>query len=57
MDVAGGNGFLVEALSFAALVAGTGAWTGASEQESIDIADTIEALRTSAKTGGWAALA
>ena len=55
--VAGGNGFLAEALSFAALVAGTGAWTGASEQESIDIADTIEALRVSAQTGGWAALA
>jgi predicted dehydrogenase len=54
-----GNGFLLEAESFARLVASGDAqqWTGASEQESVDIAATIEAILTSARTGQPVALA
>ena len=52
IKVAGGNGFLAEADSFARLVAdGPQHWTGASEQESIDIALTLEALLRSARSG------
>ncbi len=52
IKVAGGNGFLAEADSFASLVAdGPQHWTGASEQESIDIALTLEALLRSARSG------
>ena len=54
IEVAGGNGFLAEAESFARLISdGAAHWTGASEQESIDIALTIDALRASARSGGW----
>jgi D-xylose 1-dehydrogenase (NADP+, D-xylono-1,5-lactone-forming) len=46
------NGFLAEAESFHDLVAhGWHAWTGVSPDESIDIALTLEALATSARTG------
>lgn len=47
-----GNGFLAEALSFARLVKdGPAHWTGATENESIDIAFTLEALLRSARSG------
>ncbi len=52
ITTAGGNGFRLEAESFARLVAGdAGAWTGVSEQQSIDIMDTLEAIRRSAHVG------
>src|SRR5262249_27102393 len=52
IEVAGGNGFLAEADSFADLVAsGPAHWTGVTEQESIDIMLTIEAMLRSARTG------
>ncbi len=47
-----GNGFLAEALSFARLVAdGPAHWTGATADESIDIALTLEALLRAARSG------
>jgi D-xylose 1-dehydrogenase (NADP+, D-xylono-1,5-lactone-forming) len=47
-----GNGFLAEALSFARLVAeGRAQWTGASPEESIDIALTLDALLRAARSG------
>lgn len=46
------NGFLAEAESFERLVrAGPEHWTGVTEQESIDIMLTVEALLQSARTG------
>ena len=46
------NGFLAQAESFCDLVAhGWDRWTGVSEQESIDIAVTLEALAASARDG------
>jgi len=46
------NGFLGEAESFADLVAhGWSGWTGATPDESIDIALTLDALAASARTG------
>lgn len=46
------NGFLAEAESFAQLVRkGPDYWTGATEQESIDIMMTVEALLQSARSG------
>ena len=52
VTVADGNGFLAEAESFAAMIAGgVSHWTGASEAESIDIMATLEAIRASARTG------
>ncbi len=52
IKVAGGNGFLAEAESFARLVAdGPKQWTGATEAESVDIALTLEALLRSARSG------
>ena len=53
IELSDGNGFLAEALSFARLVReGPQAWTGATPEESIDIAMMMEALLQSAKTGG-----
>ncbi len=47
-----GNGFLAEADSFARMVRGGAAhWTGATAQESIDIAATLAALLESARSG------
>jgi D-xylose 1-dehydrogenase (NADP+, D-xylono-1,5-lactone-forming) len=52
MTLAGGNGFLLEAEQFAGLVRGDAAqWTGATEQESIDIAATLDAVLRSARGG------
>ncbi|MGH6815210.1 MAG: Gfo/Idh/MocA family protein [Hyphomicrobiaceae bacterium] len=49
-----GNGFLLQADSFARLVReGEAHWTGASPQESIDIMLTLDAIRKSASTGRW----
>jgi len=46
------NGFLAEAESFAALVRGSSPdWDGASPEESIDIAMTLEGILRSARTG------
>ena len=57
ITVAGGNGFLAEAESFARMIAeGPQAWTGASEAESIDIAVTLEAILASARTGAAVAV-
>ena len=50
IDVPGGNGFQLEAESFARLVKqGPSQWTGATPEESIDIALTLEALLKSAR--------
>jgi D-xylose 1-dehydrogenase (NADP+, D-xylono-1,5-lactone-forming) len=50
IEVPGGNGFQLEAESFARLVQeGPAQWTGATPQESIDIALTLEALLKSAR--------
>ncbi|MBL8701621.1 MAG: Gfo/Idh/MocA family oxidoreductase [Alphaproteobacteria bacterium] len=47
-----GNGFLAEAESFQRLVAeGPAAWNGATPEESIDIALTLEAMLKSARSG------
>jgi D-xylose 1-dehydrogenase (NADP+, D-xylono-1,5-lactone-forming) len=47
-----GNGFLFEADAFQQLVAhGPAAWTGATPQQSVDIAATLEAIGQSARTG------
>jgi predicted dehydrogenase len=52
IELPAANGFLAEAESFADLVAsGPSHWTGVSEQESIDIMLTIEALLRSARSG------
>jgi xylose dehydrogenase (NAD/NADP) len=54
IETAGGNGFLGEAESFQRLVAhGPAHWTGATPEESIDIAATLEAIAKSAKTRTW----
>jgi predicted dehydrogenase len=45
------NGFLAEAESFCALIRGSGPWTGVSEQESVDIAMTLDAIHRSARSG------
>jgi D-xylose 1-dehydrogenase (NADP+, D-xylono-1,5-lactone-forming) len=47
-----GNGFLLEAESFARMInGGAPKWNGATPDESIDIALTLEALLKSARTG------
>ena len=52
-----GNGFRLEAESFARLVRGDrAAWTGATVQESIDIARIMDAIRASARAGDWQTL-
>jgi D-xylose 1-dehydrogenase (NADP+, D-xylono-1,5-lactone-forming) len=51
------SGFLAQAESFSDLVAqGWDRWAGVSEQESIDIAVTLEALASSARTGATVVL-
>jgi predicted dehydrogenase len=45
------NGFLAEAESFAGLIRGSPRWEGASPEESIDIALTLEAILHSARAG------
>lgn len=53
-----GNGFRLEAESFAALLRdGDRAWTGATPEESIDILLTMDAIRASARSGQWEKLA
>jgi predicted dehydrogenase len=56
VEVPAGDGFRAEAESFAALVRTGAGWTGASEQESLDIAAALEAIARSAPTGAWVAL-
>ncbi len=57
MEVPAANGFQLEAESFARLVReGEAAWTGATPQESIDIAMILDAIRASAKSGAWESL-
>jgi predicted dehydrogenase len=52
LAVPGGNGFLLEAESFARMVMGGAAqWNGATAEESIDIALTLEAILKSARSG------
>lgn len=59
VPVPDGNGFLLEAESFAALLRdGDRAWSGATPEESIDIMLTLDAIRASAKAGGdWVQVA
>ncbi|MGF6774074.1 xylose dehydrogenase (NAD/NADP) [Paraburkholderia sp. GAS199] len=54
IELAGGNGFLAEAESFARAVAlGPELWTGSTEQESIDTIATLEAIARSIRSGNW----
>jgi predicted dehydrogenase len=55
IDTGAGDGFRLEADSFAQLVAGdSAAWTGATPEESVDITATIDAIRRSAGlNGAW----
>ena len=54
LDVEGGNGFRLEAESFARMVReGREHWNGASEAESIDIVLALDAIDASARSGGW----
>jgi hypothetical protein len=58
IEVAGGNGFLAEAESFQRLVAhGPTHWTGATPDESIDIALTLEAILQGARSDAPVSLA
>lgn len=58
LAVPDGNGFRLEAESFAALLRdGDSAWTGATPAESVDILLTMDAIRASAKSGQWEKLA
>lgn len=51
IETADGNGFLAETLAFADMVRhGVDRWTGASPQESIDIAEMLAAIVESART-------
>jgi D-xylose 1-dehydrogenase (NADP+, D-xylono-1,5-lactone-forming) len=50
------NGFRAEAESFADYVAG-GAWSGATQQQSLDIAETLDAILASARSGAGVLLA
>jgi xylose dehydrogenase (NAD/NADP) len=53
-DVPAGNGFLQEADSFARLLRhGEAEWTGASPQDSVNIALTLDAIRASAASNRW----
>jgi D-xylose 1-dehydrogenase (NADP+, D-xylono-1,5-lactone-forming) len=57
VECASANGFLAEAESFERLVReGSSHWTGATPEESIDIAATLEAILRSARSGGVEAL-
>ena len=52
IEVAGGNGFLAEAESFQKLVTlGPAHWTGATPDDSVDIALTLDAVLESARSG------
>jgi len=52
--VSGGDGFRLEAESFARLVReGAQAWNGCTEAESIDTALALTAIARSAREGGW----
>jgi xylose dehydrogenase (NAD/NADP) len=51
-EIPDGNGFRLETESFAPLVRGDpNAWTGATPQESVDIALILDAIRKSARAG------
>ncbi|MBI3505254.1 MAG: Gfo/Idh/MocA family oxidoreductase [Proteobacteria bacterium] len=52
IETPGGNGFQLEAESFQRLVEkGPAHWTGATPEESVDIAATLEAIAKSARSG------
>jgi len=52
IEVAPGNGFQLEAESFEAMIRlGHGHWTGATPDDSIDIALTLDAIAASARSG------
>lgn len=53
IPVPDGNGFRLEAESFAGLVQDGDVWSGASPQESVDIALTLDAIRAAARSGQW----
>jgi D-xylose 1-dehydrogenase (NADP+, D-xylono-1,5-lactone-forming) len=52
-DVPHGNGFLLETEQFVALVRSGKGWLGANETDSLDIAQTVDAIKKSIKTGAW----
>ena len=57
IPVAPGNGFLLEAESFEAAVrGGPGQWTGATQDESLDIAMMLDAILLSMRGGGRVAV-
>jgi predicted dehydrogenase len=51
-EVPGGDGFRLEAESFARLVRAGSGWNGASEAESVDTMMTLEAIAKSLRAGG-----
>ena len=51
-EIRGGDGFRLEAESFATLVRTGAGWTGATEAESIDTALALEAIAASLRAGG-----
>lgn len=54
ITVAGKNGFLAEAESFALTIArGPAHWTGSTEQESVDTIASLEAIARSVRSGNW----
>ena len=58
IEVAGGNGFLAEAESFRDMILeGPSRWTGATPEQSVDIALTLDAIARSARSGATVDLA
>lgn len=58
IEVAGGNGFLAEAESFRDMILeGPWRWTGATPEQSVDIALTLDAIAKSARSGATVDLA
>jgi predicted dehydrogenase len=55
-EMQGGDGFRLEAESFARLIRTGSGWNGASQAESLDIAAALSAIAESARTGGWVAI-
>jgi hypothetical protein len=57
LEVQGGNGFRAEAESFVRMMRGEQAhWNSACEAESIGIVLALDAIATSARSGGWEAV-
>ncbi len=52
-EMPGGDGFRLEAESFAQQIRTGGGWNGASQAESLDIAAALAAIAESTRTGNW----